>query len=208
QNDISRLLEELDNIAKTTSFNGQKLLNGNFSNKEFQIGAYSNETVKVNIGSTESGKIGYTRFETTGNIAFDKSGTAPGMNDLTIKFSGVDGYPTGYAFEKISKTVLDKDGLKAVADAINRVSDKTGIKANVNNKLTLSNVVGTGEIANLRINGVSIGSITTKSGDSDGVLVNAINKVKDQTGVEASVENGRLTLIAKDGRAIKIAASS
>ncbi|RAZ27870.1 flagellin N-terminal helical domain-containing protein, partial [Campylobacter hyointestinalis] len=94
QNDISRLLEELDNIAKTTSFNGQKLLNGNFSNKEFQIGAYSNETVKVNIGSTESGKIGYTRFETTGNIAFDKSGAAVGMNDLTIKFSGVDGYPT------------------------------------------------------------------------------------------------------------------
>ncbi|PPB60444.1 flagellin N-terminal helical domain-containing protein, partial [Campylobacter hyointestinalis] len=41
QNDISRLLEELDNIAKTTSFNGQQLLNGSFSNKEFQIGAYS-----------------------------------------------------------------------------------------------------------------------------------------------------------------------
>ncbi|RAZ21925.1 flagellin B, partial [Campylobacter hyointestinalis subsp. lawsonii] len=206
QNDISRLLEELDNIAKTTSFNGQKLLNGNFSNKEFQIGAYSNETVKVNIGSTESGKIGYTRFETTGNIAFDKS-KDPGMNDLTIKFSGVDGYPTGYTFEKIGKAVLDKDGLKAVADAINRVSDKTGIKANVNNKLTLSNVVASGEIANLRINNVNVGTITTKSGDSDGVLVNAINKVKDQTGVEASVENGRLTLIAKDGRAIKIAAS-
>ncbi|RAZ52028.1 flagellin B [Campylobacter hyointestinalis] len=208
QNDISRLLEELDNIAKTTSFNGQKLLNGNFSNKEFQIGAYSNETVKVNIGSTESGKIGYTRFETTGNIAFDKSGTAAGMKDLTIKFSGVDGYPTGYTFEKISASVLNKDGLKAVAEAINKVSDKTGVKANVNNKLTLSNVVGAGQIANLRINDVNIGTIDTKSGDSDGVLVNAINKVKDQTGVEASVENGKLTLTAKDGRAIKIAASS
>ncbi|RAZ48954.1 flagellin N-terminal helical domain-containing protein, partial [Campylobacter hyointestinalis] len=208
QNDISRLLEELDNIAKTTSFNGQKLLNGNFSNKEFQIGAYSNETVKVNIGSTESGKIGYTRFETTGNIAFDKSGVAVGMNDLTIKFSGVDGYPTGYAFGTISASVLDKDGLKAVAEAINKVSDKTGIKANVNNKLTLSNVIGAGQIANLRINGVNVGTITTQRADSDGVLVNAINKVKDQTGVEASVENGRLTLTAKDGRAIKIAASS
>ena len=30
QNDISRLLEELDMIATTTSFNGQQLLNGNF----------------------------------------------------------------------------------------------------------------------------------------------------------------------------------
>ena len=45
QADISRLMEELDNIAKTTSFNGKQLLNGNFSNQNFQIGAYSNETV-------------------------------------------------------------------------------------------------------------------------------------------------------------------
>ncbi|MBQ7136202.1 MAG: flagellin B, partial [Campylobacter sp.] len=52
QNDISRLLEELDMIATTTSFNGQQLLNGNFSNKNFQIGAYSNETAKVSIGAT------------------------------------------------------------------------------------------------------------------------------------------------------------
>ena len=38
QADISRLMEELDNIAKTTSFNGKQLLNGNFSNQNFQIG--------------------------------------------------------------------------------------------------------------------------------------------------------------------------
>ena len=67
QNDISRLLEELDMIATTTSFNGQQLLNGNFSNKNFQIGAYSNETAKVSIGATNSNTIGHTRFETMNN---------------------------------------------------------------------------------------------------------------------------------------------
>ncbi|CUU82969.1 flagellin B [Campylobacter hyointestinalis] len=209
QNDISRLLEELDNIAKTTSFNGQKLLNGNFSNKEFQIGAYSNETVKLNIGSTESGKIGYTRFESTGNIAFSKTkASSDSMADLTIKLSGVDGYPAGYVFDKISKSVLAKDGLKAVADAMNAVSDKTGVKAKVNNVLTFSNTVLSGSMYNLRINGVNIGSIDVQRGDKNGVLVNAINKVKDQTGVEASVQDGKLTLASKDGRAITIAASS
>ena len=70
QNDISRLLEELDMIATTTSFNGQQLLNGNFSNKNFQIGAYSNETAKVSIGATNSNTIGHTRFETTNNARY------------------------------------------------------------------------------------------------------------------------------------------
>ena len=58
QADIVRLMEELDNIGNTTSFNGQQLLNGTFSNKEFQIGAYSNQTVKASIGATTSDKIG------------------------------------------------------------------------------------------------------------------------------------------------------
>lgn len=46
QSDILRLMEELDNIANTTSFNGQQMLSGAFTNKEFQIGAYSNTTSK------------------------------------------------------------------------------------------------------------------------------------------------------------------
>ena len=52
------------------------------------------------------------------------------------------------------------------------------------------------------INGVTIGNIAVKANDSDGVLIGAINAKKDETGVEASVENGRLVLAAKDGRAI------
>ncbi|HEF9676839.1 TPA: flagellin, partial [Campylobacter coli] len=64
-----RLMEELDNIANTTSFNGKQLLSGNFINQEFQIGASSNQTVKATIGATQSSKIGLTRFETGGRIS-------------------------------------------------------------------------------------------------------------------------------------------
>ena len=52
QADITRLLEELDNIANTTSFNGQQMLSGAFTNTEFQIGAFSNTTIKASIGAT------------------------------------------------------------------------------------------------------------------------------------------------------------
>jgi flagellin len=60
QKDIDALMKELNIIAKTTSFNGQKLLSGSFQNKEFQMGANANESVKVSIASTETSQIGQT----------------------------------------------------------------------------------------------------------------------------------------------------
>ena len=205
QSDISRLLEELDNIATTTSFNGQQLLNGNFSNKNFQIGAYANQTVQVSIGATASDKIGLTRFETSGLMAYSTGG----LNDVTLELDGIDGYPNGYKFQTISKTEFQKDGLKAVADRINGVSDLTGVSAKVLNSITFSNVVPGGDnIKGLEINGIKIGDVTTVAGDKNQVLVNSINKVKDQTGVEASTKDGKLTLTARDGRAINIKSTS
>jgi len=58
QKDINRLIEQLDNIAKTTTFNGQTLLSGTFSNKEFQVGAYSNQSIKTSIANTQSLAVG------------------------------------------------------------------------------------------------------------------------------------------------------
>ena len=200
QSDISRLLEELDNIATTTSFNGQQLLNGNFSNKNFQIGAYANQTVQVSIGATASDKIGLTRFETSKFMAFSKDG----IKDVNVTLSGIDGYPGGYKFQTISSAEFEKDGLKAVADRINAVSDLTGVSAKVLNSITFSSTVPAGDIKGLKINGISIGDVTTVAGDKNQVLVNSINKLKEQTGVEASTKDGKLTLTARDGRAIKI----
>ncbi|CUU85017.1 flagellin B [Campylobacter hyointestinalis subsp. hyointestinalis] len=204
QNDISRLLEELDNIAKTTSFNGQQLLNGSFSNKEFQIGAYSNETAKVSIGATDSNSIGHTRFETTNNTVMKASLAG----DLTVKLSGIDGFPAGYTFKSISKGVLRVDGFKAVAEQVNALADQTGVKASAKNVQVMSVAVRGGDIKGLKINGVLIGDITVKAGDDGNILTAAINARKDETGVEASIENGKLTLATKDGRAINVDTTS
>ena len=163
QNDISRLLEELDMIATTTSFNGQQLLNGNFSNKNFQIGAYSNETAKVSIGATNSNTIGHTRFETLKNVV---ASNISQMEDAVVKLSGIDGYPNGYTFQTITKTVLQTDGLKAVAEMMNGVSDKTGIRAEVNNTQIFGQAIAAGTIKDFMINGVTIGNITVKANDS------------------------------------------
>lgn len=198
QADIVRLMEELDNIGNTTSFNGQQLLNGTFSNKEFQIGAYSNETVKASIGATTSDKIGLTRFESS------KLLTATAQGAVSITFLNVDGINDVKVASAIISTGLGK-GVGALAENINKVSDKTGIRASFDTTAIAEKSVKGGNIYSLTINGVKIGDLVVKDRDSNGALVNAINVVKDQTGVEASVNTeGKLVLTSRDGRAIKI----
>ncbi|MEE3745288.1 flagellin hook IN motif-containing protein, partial [Campylobacter porcelli] len=170
-------------------------------NKNFQIGAYSNETAKVSIGATNSNTIGHTRFETTNNARFSTISTLSGAE---VKLSGIDGYPNGYTFQKIASTTFHTDGYKAIAEMMNGVSDKTGVKVNVNNTQIFSNGISAGNIQGLVINGVTIGNVTVKANDSDNTLIGAINAKKDETGVEASLDNGRLVLAAKDGRAIRL----
>ncbi|MCI7361766.1 MAG: flagellin B, partial [Campylobacter sp.] len=206
QADISRLMEELDNIAKTTSFNGKQLLNGNFSNQNFQIGAYSNETVQISIGATESSKIGHTRFETTKTLIY--SGGKISTLTVNMELSGIDGFPNGYKFQDIKADEMMSDGLKAIADRLNGVSDTTGVRAKVTNSITFSGVISTGTLQQLEINGAKIGDIELTAGDQNAVLANAINAVKAQTGVEASVTDGKLTLTARDGRTIHIKTNS
>ena len=45
QAEVGQLLSELDRIAVTTEFNGQKLLDGSFGSATFQVGASANETI-------------------------------------------------------------------------------------------------------------------------------------------------------------------
>uniref|UniRef100_UPI00261D2B96 flagellin n=1 Tax=uncultured Campylobacter sp. TaxID=218934 RepID=UPI00261D2B96 len=156
-------------------------------------------------GATNSNTIGHTRFETICNVTASHFSA---ISQFTIKLSGIDGYPGGYTFQKIYSDAMQTDGFKAIAEMMNGVSDKTGIRVKVNNTQIFSDTVSTGSIKNLTINGVTIGNITVKTNDSDNVLIGAINAKKDETGVEASLQNGKLVLAAKDGRVIRIGALS
>ncbi|ELQ2581116.1 flagellin A [Campylobacter coli] len=197
QADINRLMEELDNIANTTSFNGKQLLSGNFINQEFQIGASSNQTVKATIGATQSSKIGLTRFETGSRISVG------GEVQFTLKnYNGID----DFKFQKVVISTSVGTGLGALADEINKNADKTGVRATFTVETRGMGAVRAGSTSDdFAINGVKIGKVDYKDGDSNGALVSAINSVKDTTGVEASIdENGKLLLTSKDGRGIKI----
>ena len=57
QADIDSSLAALTDIAKNTSFNGHKLLSGTFTDRQFQVGTSSGETVEISIGSIDPTKI-------------------------------------------------------------------------------------------------------------------------------------------------------
>ncbi|WP_072232730.1 flagellin A [Campylobacter coli] len=197
QADINRLMEELDNIANTTSFNGKQLLSGSFINQEFQIGAQSNQTIKASIGATQSSKIGVTRFETGSQIS--KSGTT----QITIKnYNGIE----DFKFQSVVISTSVGTGLGALAEEINKYADKTGVRASFNVQTVGAMAITKGNTTDdFTINGVKIGKVEFEAGDKNGSLVASINAVKDTTGVEASLsDDGRLVLTSREGRGIKV----
>jgi len=201
QADIVRLVEQLDNIAVQTSYNGINMLAGSFTNKEFQVGAYSNETIQASIGATTSDKIGSVRKETTATV--DTSGTT------TLTFRN----PTGGAdivLESVTISTSAGTGLGQLAETINKNSNELGVRATASVQTTGTTTIAAGDISALYVNGIEIGDVNdVTDNDANGALRNAINAYTSQTGVIASVDaEGKLNLTSTDGRGIRVSSGA
>ncbi len=195
QRDINRLLEEADNIAKTTSFNGLNLLDGSYTDKKFQIGAYANETVNISISSARTTVVGMFAL-TTGSQVDEANALAAG--DLTV--NGVDvGASTAGTDNTRGQSAASA---WAKMNSINSVLSQTGVEATAKTTVQGDAGVAGGTISagSVFINGVDLGDVTFSANDSTGTLVAAINRITDQTGVTASiVDGGKLLLTSEDG---------
>ena len=204
QSDINKLLEELNIIAKTTAFNNQKLLSGNFVDKKFQVGAYSGETVNISIGSAEAAKVGHV---TTGKLALTN---ASGGNVQLSIYSNLQSKTFTLQAVDVKANNSAGNGMGALADAINKLSDVLGISASAVVESTSSAAVAAGSTgSDFSINGVAIGAVAVSDNDVDGALVKAINNKTSDHGVLASVGgDGFLKLTSTDGRAISVTGST
>lgn len=204
QADIDKLMAELDDIAQTTSFNGMKLLSGNFTNKQFQIGAFTGQTANISIGSAESEKIGHI---ITGELHLTNS--SGGTVELSV-YSNIQNRNIDIKSVDLQYNNVSANGMGALADALNRVSDATGITAQAFVESTSMSAVAEGSTgSDFSINGVTIGALTVLENDSDESLTKTINSKTAQHGVIASVDgSGHLMLTSSDGRAIKVTGST
>ncbi|MCE9686685.1 flagellin [Shewanella sp. AS16] len=123
QKEISSLQTELTRIADTTSFGGQKLLDGSYGSQKFQVGSNANETISVSIGDVSASAIGQNQLTGAGTVfgaaaaAGVAYGVATGASDIVL--SG----PSG------TSVATDISGMdaKAAADALNALG--TGVTA-------------------------------------------------------------------------------
>ncbi|MDC0611054.1 flagellin [Vibrio sp.] len=132
QEEVSALNDELNRVAETTSFGGNKLLNGSFGNKSFQIGADSGEAVQLTMGNMRSDTMdmgGKSYIAETGKSPDWTVGTA---NDLTLSYTTKSG-------EQKDLTINAKQGddLEEVATYINGQSEDVKASVGDDGKLQL-----------------------------------------------------------------------
>lgn len=201
--EVSQLKEELNRIADTTTFGGQKLLNGDFGTQQFQVGANANETIGVSLNAASANKIGANRVDMagTGLGAVGAGATAPastiGGTAATLNIIG----PSGSA----TTANIPAGSAAAAASAINLVSGQTGVNADARTGVELSGLSAAGTVT-FSLTGdtaggaASISAVVSNPADLRD-LASAINAQSSKTGISATLtsNNSKIELISEKG---------
>jgi flagellin len=210
QAEVAQLKSELDRIADTTNFNGNKVLSGDFLARDLQVGANVGETLSISIAGAGTKDLARQVRFTTAQIV---SGSTLNDGDVTIRSEQTEGVAVSIrgtiaADDELSTSLAQASAI-AKAAAINSASEHTGVRAIVEKtEYTGTATVGATVLNTsnyLEINGEKISGFAVKANDADGALQDAINAVSDETGVVASLsDQGELELTAADGRNIEL----
>jgi flagellin len=214
QAEMSQLISEVGNIAKTTNFNGVGLLDGKTTSISLQTGINSGETISMSMVSLSTEKLGLK----TG-VSGPVSGGAVSSAALAKNTLQINGTWIGESVD------ADGEASGALADkvtAINAKTSETGVTASGGTNVTLS--VATDAIdKTITINGkeIDLADVTTENADGDEEvdlqkLVDKINTTDginttaklNGTSIELSTADGDLSLAASDEDVITSAAQT
>lgn len=133
QEEVSALNDELNRIAKTTSFGGRKLLNGTFGKSAFQIGAASGEAVQVELKSmrTDGLDMGGFSYISRGRAGADWK-VKSDSNELTMSFVNRLGET-----EQVHISAQAGDDIETLATYINGQTDKVSASVNEDGQLQI-----------------------------------------------------------------------
>jgi flagellin len=219
--EVNQLTAELDRIAKTTEFNGSKLLDGSFGTATFQVGANAGQSISATtanfstsqygnyrVGSkvaTDAGAKGDLTAGSTANaIASNAAATSRVVGgDITI--SGATGSATvniaaGASAKKAAEQINGETGTTGVKASAKTEIDVTAMAANTSYKFDVTSDNSTA---------VTVSFTLGAAVDKDGLAsaVNAFNDVASKTGVTARVNDAGtgITLLNANGENITIA---
>lgn len=199
--EVQQLLLELDRIAETTSFNGQKLLDGTLGDVDLQVGSEANQTIGFSIQAMTIDKLGL------GGLSPDLSGD---RMTLPLQIDDGDILINGEALAAFDSTTQN---LQDLFDDINE--NITGVSAQGFN-IVQGATVGTGaldtaapnpDVLNITLASVDGQPATTYrvSGTQNlDEMVEAINSVTGGAVTAELADNGALVLSNTTGGAISV----
>ena len=137
QAELKQLRDEVDRVAKTTSFNGAKLLDGSFTGAVFQVGANSGDNITVGaLANTKVDQLGKTVYAETKSTALDATalgamataiqGSTEANRQITI--TGANGVAVTATIAQ-DENVTNDEALGKVIQAINSKTADTGVTA-------------------------------------------------------------------------------
>ena len=192
QAEVGQLVGELDRIAQTTEFNGQRLLDGTFGTQQFQVGANSNQTITTSTANLRTNIYGNNQLQATG-----AAGTlaAFGSNATTAGTLAING-----SLGSASIAVTVNSTAKATADKINLSSAVTGVEATARTEVSLA--FGSAGAYSLTLQSdnsttqavsFTVSAISTADGLSAAVA--AINDQTSKTGITAALNSAGTAVV-------------
>ncbi len=129
QAEVNQLRSEIDRVAKTTTFNNQKILDGSFAGGVFQVGAGAGDNITVggitNAKMDALGSATYGASSFSGKLSDIKNFADPVEAGLTIKIGDADPLDLG----KLAGASSESERLGQVVSAINAKTADTGVTA-------------------------------------------------------------------------------
>ncbi|MGL6296440.1 MAG: flagellin, partial [Plesiomonas sp.] len=196
QKEVTALNNEMTRMAETTTFGGQKLLDGSFGTKTLQVGSEANETIDLSLKSTKAEDLGANalRADHVGTLAAAATASSNGVTGGVLTLKGK---------KDVAVTVNKDDSAKQIAESVNKKSAQTGIKAEATTSLTLA-AAGSSMDITISAGGRDAERITVNSGDVN-KQAEEINAKSAKTGITATVnDDGVLQLNNKAGEDIQI----
>ena len=128
QAELSQLTSEIDRVAKTTSFNGTKVLDGSFAGGVFQVGAQAGDNITVGA-TTKATAAGLGAAEYGASKAVANTGAVTSFAEVVtgLKINDVE-------LGDLAKANSEEERLGQVVAAINAKSADTGVTAFMTNK--------------------------------------------------------------------------
>ena len=130
QAEVAQLRSEIDRVAKTTSFNGQKILDGSFAGGVFQVGANAGDNITVgNITNAKANALGKAEYGSSVSATV-KAGDISNLDEIEAGTLSIRvGADAAIDLGVIKEANSGSERLGQVVAAINAKTADTGVTA-------------------------------------------------------------------------------